>query len=379
MDRVEFSAMKVGNTIVFLCAVMVTTMMKITMGKGIYGALFIFGDSILDVGTNNHFNDSTARADHQYYGVDYPDSVATGRFSNGYNSADLLARYIADYTYSPPPFLSLVDRSGATFLQEILEGANFASAGSGILIDTGHEKYAREQIQQFSTIRGNISESLGKSAANIFLAMSTYIISVGSNDFFEHQHALSLNQTEPEQLIANLTATYSIHLQSLYDLGARKFALIGIPPLGCCPIERFINLTLLQGDGGCVMAMNDLAQAFHASTESLLQNFSSTNQGVVYSLGNTYNTILNFIDNPRANGFRVVETACCGNGTFNAEKKCERGSKLCVNRDEYLFWDEFHPTQAASRQAALTLAYAEGPEFVTPMNFSSLANVFTYP
>ncbi|KAI3665322.1 hypothetical protein L6452_43946 [Arctium lappa] len=374
--------MKSGNAIVFLCAVLMgATMMKITMGKGIHGALFIFGDSILDVGTNNHFNDSSARADHRYYGIDYPDSVATGRFSNGYNSADLIAWYMTD-NISPPPFLSLVNRS-ATFLLDIFHGANFASAGSGILIDTGHDKYGRvvslwEQIQQFSTVGGNISEVFGTPASDLFLAASTYIISVGSNDFFEHQKALYLNQTTPEQLIANLTATYSIHLQNLYDHGARKFAIIGIPPLGCCPIERYFNLTLLQGDGGCVVAMNDLAQAFHASTESLLQNFSSTNQGVVYSLGNTYNTIMNFIDNPRANGFRVVETACCGNGTFNVESKCEKGSKLCANRDEYLFWDEFHPTQAASRQAALTLAYADGPEFVKPMNFSSLAKASSY-
>ena len=82
--------MKGGNTIVFLCVVMVATMMKIATGIGGHGALFIFGDSILDVGTNNHFNDSRARADHPYYGIDYPDSIATGRFSNGYNSADLI-------------------------------------------------------------------------------------------------------------------------------------------------------------------------------------------------------------------------------------------------------------------------------------------------
>lgn len=74
-------------------------------------------------------------------------------------------------------------------------------------------------------------------------------------------------------------------------------------------------------------------------------------------------------------GFQAVETACCGNGPFNAENGCESGSNLCINRDKSLFWDEFHPTQAAARQAALTLAYADGPEFMTPMNFSSLARL----
>ncbi|PWA88024.1 Lipase, GDSL [Artemisia annua] len=355
-------------------------MPKMTMVKGSRGAYFLFGDSLLDVGTNNHFKDSRARADHPYYGIDYPGSIATGRFSNGLNSADLLAWYMSDSTFSPLPFLTLLDHPGI-FLKDIFHGANFASGGSGILDDTGHHQYGRvvplgEQIQQFATLRRNISEILGTGTAELILKMSVYIISVGSNDLFEKQMTLLQNQTDPEQLIANLTTTYAIHLQNLYDLGARKFAIIGVPPLGCCPMERHLNLTMMGGNGGCVESMNGLAQAFHASTQSLLHNFSSANPGVFYSLGNTYNTILSIIDNRRASGFQVVETACCGNGTFNADKNgCQSGSNLCINRDEYLFWDEFHPTQAAARQAALTLAYADGPEFVTPMNFSSLARL----
>ncbi|KAJ9564604.1 hypothetical protein OSB04_000570 [Centaurea solstitialis] len=334
---------------------MVATMMKMATGNAGHGALFLFGDSLLDVGTNNHFNDSSARADHQYYGIDYPHSKATGRFSNGYNSADLIAWFLTNFALSPPPFLSLADHSAHTFLQEIFKGANFASAGSGILIDTGHDKYAKV---------------LGSHTADIFLAMSTYIISVGSNDFFEHQGAIYSNLTKPEYLIANLTTTYSMQLQKIRNNRNSATWLLSdrtIPQSNIILRRRWLC-------GG----MNDLAQAFHASTEALLQNFSATNQGVFYSLGNTYNTIMDFIDNPRANGFEVVDTACCGNGTFNAEKKCERGAKLCTNRDEYLFWDEFHPTQAASRRAALTLVFAEGPEFVTPMNFSSLAKVSAY-
>nr|KAJ0217989.1 hypothetical protein LSAT_V11C300128940 [Lactuca sativa] len=368
--------MKGSSTLVLLCVVTVATITKTTTGIDIHGGLFIFGDSLLDVGTNNHFDDSSARADHPHYGIDYPDSVSTGRFSNGLNSADLLASYMKGYDFSPPPFLTLVE-SPDTFLLQIIRGANFASGGSGILRDTGREKFRRvvplwDQIQQFATVRGNMSDVLGNGTADFFIGMSHCIISVGSNDFFEKQNSLFRNETQPQQLIANLTATYAIHLQNLYDLGARKFGIIGVPPLGCCPKERYINYQM-GGNGSCVEAMNELAQAFHASIESLLQNFSSINQGVVYSLGNTYNIIMDFIDNRRASGFQVVETACCGNGTFNAETGCESGSKLCRNRNHYIFWDEFHPTEAAARHAALTLAYADGQEFVTPMNFSSLA------
>ncbi|XP_034569790.2 GDSL esterase/lipase At5g08460 [Setaria viridis] len=56
-------------------------------------AVFVFGDSTVDVGNNNDLNISVgARANYPKYGVDFPGSVPTGRFSNGLNTADLLGR-----------------------------------------------------------------------------------------------------------------------------------------------------------------------------------------------------------------------------------------------------------------------------------------------
>lgn len=53
-------------------------------------AVFILGDSTADVGTNNFLPRSKARADFPPNGIDFPHSRPTGRFSNGFNSADLL-------------------------------------------------------------------------------------------------------------------------------------------------------------------------------------------------------------------------------------------------------------------------------------------------
>lgn len=50
------------------------------------------------------------------------------------------ASYMKGYDFSPPPFLTLVE-SPDTFLLQIIRGANFASGGSGILRDTGREKF----------------------------------------------------------------------------------------------------------------------------------------------------------------------------------------------------------------------------------------------
>ncbi|MFQ6628953.1 hypothetical protein Gotur_006688, partial [Gossypium turneri] len=40
--------------------------------------------------------------------------------------------------------------------------------------------------------------------------------------------------------------------------------------------------------------------------------------------------------------FKYVKTACCGSGTLNAQGSCTPISDLCLNRNEYLFWDSSH-------------------------------------
>jgi len=58
-------------------------------------AVYVFGDSLLDVGNNNYLPGADVpRANMPYYGVDFPGGARpTGRFSNGYNVADLVGMY----------------------------------------------------------------------------------------------------------------------------------------------------------------------------------------------------------------------------------------------------------------------------------------------
>ncbi|GAY56662.1 hypothetical protein CUMW_173600 [Citrus unshiu] len=92
-------------------------------------AFFVFGDSLVDNG-NNDYLATTARADSYPYGIDYPTHRPTGRFSNGLNIPDLISEQIG--MESTLPYLS-PELTG----QRLLVGANFASAGIGILNDTG--------------------------------------------------------------------------------------------------------------------------------------------------------------------------------------------------------------------------------------------------
>eukprot|EP00252_Welwitschia_mirabilis_P012325 TRINITY_DN27346_c0_g1_i1.p2 TRINITY_DN27346_c0_g1~~TRINITY_DN27346_c0_g1_i1.p2 ORF type:complete len:147 (-),score=30.73 TRINITY_DN27346_c0_g1_i1:1174-1614(-) len=95
-------------------------------------ALFIFGDSLVDVGNNNFLPKSRMKVNFSPYGIDFPRSKATGRFSNGLNAADFMAQKLGLGKLSPPPYLSIRKiRSMKNFV-----GANFASGGAGILNQT---------------------------------------------------------------------------------------------------------------------------------------------------------------------------------------------------------------------------------------------------
>ncbi|GER42526.1 GDSL esterase/lipase [Striga asiatica] len=106
-------------------------------------AFFVFGDSLVDNGNNNYLA-TTARADSPPYGIDYPTHRPTGRFSNGLNIPDIISEKMG---WEPTlPYLS-PELKG----EKLLVGANFASAGVGVLNDTGIQ-FVSEHYSNLPTI-----------------------------------------------------------------------------------------------------------------------------------------------------------------------------------------------------------------------------------
>ncbi|XP_048128353.1 GDSL esterase/lipase At4g28780-like [Rhodamnia argentea] len=222
-----------------------------------------------------------------------------------------------------------------------------------------------EQIKQFSTVRDTIATIMGPTETEEFLAKSLFFISIGSNDIFLYYYS---NSTVPKQeFIATLGSAYENQLKNLMGLGARKFGIISVPPIGCCPSQR-----VRSGTGECLEVLNELAVAFHSQLRAMLKKLSSEHESMKYSLGNAYNMTIDVNVNPLP-FFKDVKSACCGSGALNAEGICDPNARLCLKRHEYLFWDLYHPTHTASKLAAVTL-FTGGPRYVTPMNFSQLVS-----
>ncbi|CAM8954558.1 unnamed protein product [Rhodiola kirilowii] len=334
-------------------------------------AVYVFGDSLVDVGNNNHLALSIAKADFPYNGIDFPTKQATGRFCNGKNAADFLADKLGIPT--SPPYLSLISKfkkNTASFVS----GVSFASGGAGIF--NGSDDVLRQslpltkQVEFYSLVYQELVKQLGAAAAQTHLSKSLFAIVIGSNDVFGYHDSNSkaIKASTPQQYAQQMVTLLQSHINTIYSLGARKFVITGIGPVGCCPSQRNKNKNL------CNEESNTIARIYNEGVISMLQSLKSKLPGFYYSYFDTYTVLNGFIESPAHYGFTEVRAACCGLGNLKADVPCLPIAQYCSNRKDHVFWDLYHPTEAAY---GMFVEYIfDGPQNYTfPVNVKKLVAI----
>ncbi|KAK4858916.1 hypothetical protein QYF36_023788 [Acer negundo] len=305
---------------------------------------FIFGDSLVDNGNNNQLN-SLAKANYMPYGIDFPNGP-TGRFSNGKTTVDVITELLGFDDYISP--------YSTTRGQDILRGVNYASAAAGIREETGQQLgdriSFRGQVQNYRNTVQQVVSLLGdEDSASDYLSKCIYSIGLGSNDYLNNYFMplsySSSRQYTPEQWADLLIQEYTRQLSDLYDYGARKFVLIGVGQIGCSPNELAQN----SPDGRtCVQRMNSANEIFNNKLKALVDQFNNNRSDAKFIYVNVYGIFQDIITNPSQYGFTVTNTGCCGVGRNNGQITCLPQQTPCQNRKQYVFWDAFHPTEAAN-------------------------------
>lgn len=93
-----------------------------------------------------------------------------------------------------------------------------------------------------------------------------------------------------------------------------------------------------------------------------------------FMAANSFRVHFDFISNPAAFGFATARDACCGQGPNNGLGLCTAMSNLCADRDAYVFWDAYHPTEKANR--IIVSQFVRGSlDYVSPLNLSAALEI----
>ncbi|KAG7942790.1 hypothetical protein I3843_15G005300 [Carya illinoinensis] len=346
---------------------------------GIKG-FFIFGSSLVDNGNNNYLQNSVAKADYLPYGIDFP-LGPTGRFTNGKNVVDLLGDHLKLPSFIP------VFTDPSTKGSRIVHGVNYASAASGILDDTGSLAgqviNLKQQIRNFEKVTlPELEAQVGRrSGGGGLLPNYLFIVGTGGNDYsFNYFLSKSNSNVSLQAFTANLTASLSQQLKKLYDLGARKFVLMSVNPIGCSPMAMTMVMTNRPArSNGCVQGLNRAAHLFNTYLKSLIDVSKPLMPGSTFVYVNSYKIIRDIIKNPISKGFKDTSSPCCevaslsegGNGVL-----CKRGGRACAERSSHLFFDGLHPTEAVNIQIASKAYESDLKTEVYPTNIKNLAKSY---
>ncbi|KAD4385291.1 hypothetical protein E3N88_25459 [Mikania micrantha] len=335
--------------------------------KEMVPAMFVFGDSLIDNGNNNDLA-SLAKANYFPYGIDFKGGP-TGRFSNGYTMVDEIAELLG------LPLIPAYSQSSNS-ADQMLHGVNFASAAAGILDNTGRNFVGRipfnQQIKNFENSLDQISDALGAADLGQALSRCIFFVGMGSNDYLNNYlmpNYPTRNQYDGNQYADLLSQEYTTQLKQLYNLGARKFVLAGIGLMGCIP-----SILAQSASGSCSNDVNQLVLPFNANMKTMINNLSTNLPGSRFVFIDVHNMFQDILANARSYGFSVVNRGCCGIGRNSGQITCLPFQTPCANRNEYVFWDAFHPTDAVNVLMGRK-AFSGSLDVVYPMNIQQLANL----
>ncbi|CAM8905642.1 unnamed protein product [Rhodiola kirilowii] len=224
-----------------------------------------------------------------------------------------------------------------------------------------------EQLDNFANTREDIISLVGKSAAKELLRTNAlFTVAIGSNDFINNYLIPIISKgkrifVSPERFASTLITRLRIQLTRLYALESRKFVVANVPPIGCIPYMRDTNPS--KGRVNCYEYANQLAQLFNSKLEKLLSELSKELEGSAFVYANTYHIFSDILQNYASYGFTNADSGCCHRaGRHGGLIPCSPLSHVCPDRSKYVFWDPYHPTDAANVIIANRLLDGSAPD-----------------
>lgn len=263
-----------------------------------YTSLYAFGDSLSDIGSNpsaalSIFNLLGGSCDPGHPCPPYFD----GRYSNGPVASEYLADLILPGGGQPTNYISFAVSGSTTGIGNYGDGGTATSSG-------------------FFGVPG-MAQQLGSylpvAAPGPVDPDALYMVWGGANDF--------LTEDDPFAAAGRIAS----YVGDLASIAARTILVPNVPDLSLTPY--------IQANPGLIPIARGFSLAFNATLASQLDNVSAMfpdTRIIEYDVFALFNDV---IADPAAYGFSNVTQACL--------------LVMCANPDEFLFWDDFHPTTRA--------------------------------
>ncbi|KAL2941372.1 hypothetical protein RDABS01_029722 [Bienertia sinuspersici] len=250
--------------------------------------------------------------------------------------------------------------------RDIMYGVNYASAAGGILDESGQglgERFSfSKQVENFGITMKQLQNQMNDAQLQQYLSKALVVVILGSNDYVNNYFNPtypSSSRFKPDKYADILINQYNKQIAGLYSQGLRRFYLAGIGPIGCTPSHK---TAARMPPNKCVDSTNNIIQLFNTRLRSQVDRYNVTYPQGIFVFGDIFQAILDILDHPATFGRN------------NAESICLPLLVPCSNRDQYAFWDAYHPTQVVHRFLALT-AYNGPKSFSHPITIKQMAQI----
>ena len=298
------------SSLKFLASVCVSLVLGASAWAAPYSALYVFGDSLSDAGSNPSAVTSIFKLLGNACDAAHPcPPYVDGHYSNGLTAAERLADDILPGAANVGNFFSFAVSGSTTGI------GNFGDGGSAISAGTYGLPGMAKQLGLYQSMLPGLGGMADPNAL--------YFVWGGANDF--------LTQDSPLAAARNIAN----HVGALAALGASTILVPNLPDLALTPFAML---------SGLEVQAHLFSTLFNTTLAPLLSGLDAALPARIIQF-DTFALFNDIVANPASASFGNATDACLL-------------SPGCTNPDTFIFWDTFHPTTAAHGHIAGAFARA---------------------